>query len=185
MVAWQAEQVAELRAEVAELRRQLGQNSRNSSKSPSSDWPYAAGNCLGPQRILATPRYFASQPYTVLRCNPVSAPHPPDAHRPAPAPPPASAAPQACGDQACGRRYRAWCDLARPHPRVDLLTNSLVTSSPGSNGTAWTSSLAHRSRCPGPLKRRPSALTCARPACGQYLEMSLLPGPPGTAARTS
>jgi transposase len=41
LVAWQAEQIAELRAEVAELRRQLGQNSRNSSKPPSSDSPFA------------------------------------------------------------------------------------------------------------------------------------------------
>lgn len=37
----QAEQIAQLRAEVAELRRQLGQNSRNSSKPPSSDSPFA------------------------------------------------------------------------------------------------------------------------------------------------
>jgi hypothetical protein len=29
-----------LRAEVAELRRQLGQNSRNSSKPPSADSPF-------------------------------------------------------------------------------------------------------------------------------------------------
>lgn len=32
--------VVELRAEVAELRRQLGQSSRNSSKPPSSDSPF-------------------------------------------------------------------------------------------------------------------------------------------------
>jgi transposase len=40
LVALQAEQIAELRAEVAELRRRLGQNSRNSSKPPSSDSPF-------------------------------------------------------------------------------------------------------------------------------------------------
>jgi transposase len=34
LVGWQAEQIELLRAEVAELRRQLGQNSRNSSKPP-------------------------------------------------------------------------------------------------------------------------------------------------------
>lgn len=32
--------VEELRAEVADLKRQLGQNSRNSSKPPSSDSPF-------------------------------------------------------------------------------------------------------------------------------------------------
>jgi transposase len=37
LVVVQAEQIAQLRAEVVELRRQLGQNSRNSSKPPSSD----------------------------------------------------------------------------------------------------------------------------------------------------
>jgi transposase len=37
----QAEQIAALQAEVAELRRQLGQNSRNSSQPPSSDSPFA------------------------------------------------------------------------------------------------------------------------------------------------
>lgn len=36
----QAEQIARLQAEVAELRRQLGQNSRNSSQPPSSDSPF-------------------------------------------------------------------------------------------------------------------------------------------------
>jgi transposase len=41
LVVVQAEQIAQLRAEVAELRRQLGQNSRNSSKPPSSDSPFA------------------------------------------------------------------------------------------------------------------------------------------------
>jgi transposase len=40
LVVVQAEQIAQLRAEVAELRRQLGQNSRNSSKPPSSDSPF-------------------------------------------------------------------------------------------------------------------------------------------------
>jgi transposase len=40
LVAGQAEQIARLEAEVAELRRQLGQNSRNSSKPPSSDSPF-------------------------------------------------------------------------------------------------------------------------------------------------
>jgi transposase len=37
----QAERIEQLEAEVAELRRQLGQNSRNSSKPPSSDSPFA------------------------------------------------------------------------------------------------------------------------------------------------
>jgi transposase len=37
----QAEQIAQLRTEVAELKRQLGQNSQNSSKPPSSDSPFA------------------------------------------------------------------------------------------------------------------------------------------------
>ncbi len=36
----QAEQIEQLKTEVAELRRQLGQNSRNSSKPPSSDSPF-------------------------------------------------------------------------------------------------------------------------------------------------
>jgi len=40
LVVVQAEQIAQLRAEVVELRRQLGQNSRNSSKPPSSDSPF-------------------------------------------------------------------------------------------------------------------------------------------------
>jgi hypothetical protein len=37
----QLRQMVELRAEVTELQRQLGQNSRNSSKPPSSDLPFA------------------------------------------------------------------------------------------------------------------------------------------------
>jgi transposase len=37
LVVRQAEQIEQLKAEVAELRRQLGQNSRNSSRPPSSD----------------------------------------------------------------------------------------------------------------------------------------------------
>jgi hypothetical protein len=36
-----AERIAQLQTEVAELRRQLGQNSRNFSKPPSSDSPFA------------------------------------------------------------------------------------------------------------------------------------------------
>jgi transposase len=36
----QAEQIEQLKTEVADLRRQLGQNSRNSSKPPSSDSPF-------------------------------------------------------------------------------------------------------------------------------------------------
>jgi hypothetical protein len=40
LVVVQAEQIAQLRGEVAELRRQLGQNSRNSSKPPSLDSPF-------------------------------------------------------------------------------------------------------------------------------------------------
>lgn len=40
MVVRQAERIEQLEAEVAELRRQLGQNSRNSSKPPSSDSPF-------------------------------------------------------------------------------------------------------------------------------------------------
>lgn len=36
----QAEQIEQLKAEIAELRRQLDQNSRNSSKPPSSDSPF-------------------------------------------------------------------------------------------------------------------------------------------------
>jgi transposase len=40
LVVGQAEQIARLEAEVAELRRQLGLNSRNSSKPPSSDSPF-------------------------------------------------------------------------------------------------------------------------------------------------
>jgi transposase len=40
LVVQQAEQIEQLRAEVAELRRQLGQNSRNSSRPPSSDSPF-------------------------------------------------------------------------------------------------------------------------------------------------
>jgi transposase len=40
LVGRQAEQIARLEAEVAELRRQLGQNSRNSSRPPSSDSPF-------------------------------------------------------------------------------------------------------------------------------------------------
>jgi transposase len=41
LVVAQAERIAQLEAEVAELRRQVGQNSRNSSKPPSSDPPFA------------------------------------------------------------------------------------------------------------------------------------------------
>jgi len=40
LVVRQAEQIELLKAEVADLRRQLGQDSRNSSKPPSSDSPY-------------------------------------------------------------------------------------------------------------------------------------------------
>jgi transposase len=40
LVVRQAEQIEQLRAEVAELRRQLGQDSRNSSRPPSSDSPF-------------------------------------------------------------------------------------------------------------------------------------------------
>ncbi|WP_133806164.1 IS66 family transposase [Kribbella caucasensis] len=40
LVARQAEQIARLEAEVVELRRQLGQNSQNSSRPPSSDSPF-------------------------------------------------------------------------------------------------------------------------------------------------
>jgi transposase len=40
LVVGQAERIARLEAEVAELRRQLGLNSRNSSKPPSSDSPF-------------------------------------------------------------------------------------------------------------------------------------------------
>lgn len=40
MVVRQAERIDQLEAEVAELKRQLGQNSRNSSKPPSSDSPF-------------------------------------------------------------------------------------------------------------------------------------------------
>ena len=40
LVVGQAEQITQLKAEVAELKRQLGQNSRNSSKPPSSDSPF-------------------------------------------------------------------------------------------------------------------------------------------------
>ena len=40
LVVGQAEQIARLEGEVAELKRQLGQNSRNSSKPPSSDSPF-------------------------------------------------------------------------------------------------------------------------------------------------
>lgn len=41
MVVRQAERIDRLEAEVAELKRQLGQNSRNSSRPPSSDSPFA------------------------------------------------------------------------------------------------------------------------------------------------
>ena len=37
----QAERIEQLEAEVADLRRQLGQNSTNSSRPPSSDSPFA------------------------------------------------------------------------------------------------------------------------------------------------
>jgi transposase len=40
LVAAQAEWIAQLQAEIAQLRGQLGQNSRNSSKPPSSDSPF-------------------------------------------------------------------------------------------------------------------------------------------------
>ena len=40
LVARQAEQIGRLEAEVVELRRQLGQNSQNSSRPPSSDSPF-------------------------------------------------------------------------------------------------------------------------------------------------
>jgi transposase len=41
LVVAQAERITQLQIEIAELRRQLGQNSRNSSKPPSSDSPFA------------------------------------------------------------------------------------------------------------------------------------------------
>ena len=41
LVVRQAERIEQLEAEVAELRRQLGQNSTNSSRPPSSDSPFA------------------------------------------------------------------------------------------------------------------------------------------------
>jgi transposase len=41
LVVGQAERIEQLEAEVADLRRQLGQNSRNSSRPPSSDSPFA------------------------------------------------------------------------------------------------------------------------------------------------
>ncbi|MGH7128268.1 MAG: DUF6444 domain-containing protein, partial [Planctomycetaceae bacterium] len=40
VVTRQAERIGQLEGEVAELRRQLGRNSRNSSKPPSSDSPF-------------------------------------------------------------------------------------------------------------------------------------------------
>jgi len=40
LVVRQADRIEQLEAEVAELRRQVGQNSRNSSKPPSSDSPF-------------------------------------------------------------------------------------------------------------------------------------------------
>jgi transposase len=40
LVVRQAERIVQLEADVAELRRQLGQNSRNSSRPPSSDSPF-------------------------------------------------------------------------------------------------------------------------------------------------
>lgn len=40
LVASQAAEIEALRAEVAELKRRLGMNSTNSSKSPSSDSPF-------------------------------------------------------------------------------------------------------------------------------------------------
>jgi hypothetical protein len=40
LVAGQAAMITALQAEVAELKRQLGQNSSNSSKPPSSDSPF-------------------------------------------------------------------------------------------------------------------------------------------------
>lgn len=48
--------VVELRAEVAELRQQLGQNSRNSSKPPSSDAPFrqAQTEAVAPQEWAHT-----------------------------------------------------------------------------------------------------------------------------------
>jgi transposase len=42
LVVRQVERIEQLEAEVAELRRQLGQNSRNSSKPPSSDGTVAS-----------------------------------------------------------------------------------------------------------------------------------------------
>jgi hypothetical protein len=42
LVVRQAERIEQLEAEVAELRRQLGQNSRNSSKPPAMDSPFQA-----------------------------------------------------------------------------------------------------------------------------------------------
>ncbi|MGH7745729.1 MAG: DUF6444 domain-containing protein [Candidatus Dormibacteria bacterium] len=41
VVGGQAEQIAQLEAQVAELTARLGQNSRNSSKPPSSDSPFS------------------------------------------------------------------------------------------------------------------------------------------------
>jgi transposase len=40
LVASHAEQIARLEAEVAELKRRLGQNSQNSARPPSSDSPF-------------------------------------------------------------------------------------------------------------------------------------------------
>jgi uncharacterized coiled-coil protein SlyX len=41
LVAAQAERIAQLEAQIAELTARLGQNSRNSSKPPSSDSPFS------------------------------------------------------------------------------------------------------------------------------------------------
>lgn len=73
--------VEALRAEVGELRRQLGQNSRNSSRPPSSDSPFVkpAPRSLrrksgrkpgGQQRHLGSTLALVSDPNKQLRCEP-------------------------------------------------------------------------------------------------------------------
>src|SRR3990172_38460 len=111
LTLWQ--QVAELQAEVAQLREQVGRNSQNSSQPPSSDPPNA------PPHPPPTPP------------PPKPPPPPPPPPRPPPRPPPPtrpgprrgasradSRATRGTGGSCCPwSRSRAWWNSSRPHVR--------------------------------------------------------------------
>ncbi|MGH3681876.1 MAG: DUF6444 domain-containing protein [Natronosporangium sp.] len=104
LVAAQANRIAELEAEVAELRRRLGMNSTNSSKPPSAD----GLDKPKPQRSRASGRRRGKQPGapgTTRRL--VEDPDQRLEHRP-----------DWCGNPACGAALAAAPDYARQRRQV-------------------------------------------------------------------